>query len=57
MHQLKAFRGRPGTAISGMFRLGRRDWIIVTAFIVAGASGYVVYNKWLKRDYVGPKPT
>ena len=29
-----------------MFRLRRRDWIILTAFIVAGAVGYVVYNKW-----------
>jgi Iron-containing outer mitochondrial membrane protein N-terminus len=30
-----------------MFRLRRRDWIILTAFIVvAGAVGYVVYSKW-----------
>jgi hypothetical protein len=29
-----------------MFRLRRRDWIILTAFIVVGAVGYVVYSKW-----------
>jgi hypothetical protein len=29
-----------------MFRLRRRDWIILTAFIVAGAVGYLVYSKW-----------
>jgi hypothetical protein len=29
-----------------MFRLRGRDWIILTAFIVAGAVGYVVYSKW-----------
>jgi hypothetical protein len=29
-----------------MFRLRRRDWIILTAFIVAGAVGYLVYTKW-----------
>src|SRR5215813_11296239 len=29
-----------------MFRLGRRDWIILTAFIVAGAVGYGIYSKW-----------
>jgi hypothetical protein len=29
-----------------IFRLRRRDWIILTAFIVAGAVGYLVYSKW-----------
>jgi len=30
-----------------MFRLRKRDWIILTAFIiVAGAIGYRVYSKW-----------
>ena len=29
-----------------MFRLGKRDWIILTAFIVAGAVGYGVYREW-----------
>jgi len=30
-----------------MFRLRGQDWIILTAFIIAGvAVGYVVYNKW-----------
>ena len=31
-----------------MFRLQRRDWIILTAFIVAGALGYGIYSvrKW-----------
>jgi len=29
-----------------MFRLRKRDWIILTAFIVAGAVGYVGYSKW-----------
>ncbi len=29
-----------------MFRLRRRDWIILTAFIVAGAVGYGIYSKW-----------
>ena len=29
-----------------MFRLRRRDWIILTAFIVAGAVGYLFYSKW-----------
>jgi hypothetical protein len=29
-----------------MFRLRKRDWIILTAFIVAGAVGYVAYSKW-----------
>jgi hypothetical protein len=29
-----------------MFRLRRRDWIILTALIVAGAAGYGVYSKW-----------
>jgi hypothetical protein len=29
-----------------MFRLRGRDWIILTAFIIAGAIGYVVYSKW-----------
>jgi len=28
-----------------MFRLRRRDWIILTSFVVAGAVGYVVYSK------------
>ena len=28
-----------------MFRL-KRDWIILTAVIVAGAVGYGVYSKW-----------
>jgi hypothetical protein len=27
-----------------MFRLRRRDWIILTAFIVAGAVGYLIYS-------------
>ncbi len=26
--------------------LRRRDWIILTAFIVAGAVGYGIYSKW-----------
>ena len=29
-----------------MFRLRRRDWIILTALIVAGADGYGIYSKW-----------
>jgi hypothetical protein len=29
-----------------MFRVRNRDWIIVTAFIVAGAVGYGLYSKW-----------
>ena len=29
-----------------MFRLRRRDWIILTAFVVVGAVGYLVYSKW-----------
>jgi hypothetical protein len=29
-----------------MFRLRNRDWIIVTALIIAGAVGYGVYRKW-----------
>ena len=30
-----------------MFQLRRRDWIVLTAFIVAGVVvGYVVYSKW-----------
>jgi hypothetical protein len=35
-----------------MFQLRRRDWIILTAFIVAGAvvagavGGYLVFSKW-----------
>ena len=29
-----------------MFQLRRRDWIILTAVIVAGAVGYAVYTKW-----------
>ena len=24
----------------------KRDWIILTAFIVAGVGGYLAYNKW-----------
>jgi hypothetical protein len=28
-----------------MFRLRRRDWIILTAIIVAGAIGYLFYSK------------
>jgi hypothetical protein len=43
--------GPPRTAASRqkeevMFRLRGRDWIILTAFIVAGAVGYVVYSIW-----------
>jgi hypothetical protein len=29
-----------------MLRLQKRDWIILTAFIVAVAIGYGVYRKW-----------
>ena len=29
-----------------MFRLRKRDWIILTAVIVAGAVGYGIYGKW-----------
>ena len=29
-----------------MFRLRKRDWIILTALIVAGAVGYGIYSKW-----------
>ena len=29
-----------------MFRLRRRDWIILTAFIIAVAIGYGVYSNW-----------
>ena len=29
-----------------MFLLRRRDWIILTAFIIAGAVAYEVYSKW-----------
>ena len=29
-----------------MFRLRGRDWIILTAVIVAGAVGYGIYSKW-----------
>ena len=29
-----------------MFRFRKRDWIILTAVIVAGAVGYGVYSKW-----------
>src|SRR5262249_44509424 len=29
-----------------MFRLLRRDWLILTAFIVAGAVGYGIYSMW-----------
>jgi hypothetical protein len=40
-----------------MFRLRRRDWIILIAFIVAGAVAYGVYSKWTAEDYEGPKQT
>ena len=33
-----------------MFRLRKRDWIIPTALIAAGAVGYGVYSEW-----VGPR--
>jgi len=29
-----------------MFRLRKRDWIILPIFIVAVAVGYVVYSEW-----------
>jgi len=29
-----------------MFRLRKRDWIILTAVIVAAAVGYGIYSKW-----------
>jgi hypothetical protein len=29
-----------------MLRLQKRDWIVLTAFIVAVAIGYGVYSKW-----------
>src|SRR5262249_61282245 len=29
-----------------MVGFGKRDWIILTAVIVAGAIGYAVYSKW-----------
>src|SRR5262249_3451037 len=29
-----------------MFRLGKSDWIILTAFILAVALGYGVYREW-----------
>ena len=29
-----------------MLRLRKRDWIILTALIVAGAVGYGIYSKW-----------
>ena len=29
-----------------MFRLRKRDWIILAAVIVAGAVGYGIYSKW-----------
>jgi hypothetical protein len=29
-----------------MLRLRRRDWIILMAFVVAGAVGYLVYSNW-----------
>ena len=42
-----------------MFGLRRRDWIILTAFIVAVAVGYWIYNKWaeegLRRSEVDMK--
>jgi len=31
-----------------MFRLRGRDWIILTAFIVAGAVGYGIYSNWME---------
>ena len=31
-----------------MPRLQKRDWIILTAFIVAVAIGYGIYSKWTK---------
>jgi hypothetical protein len=44
-----------------MFRLGKHEWIIPTALIVAGAVGLgVIANGQrhaLKRDYVGLKQT
>jgi hypothetical protein len=38
-----------------MFHLQKREFILLTAFIVAGAIAYGVYRQ--KRDYGGPKPT
>jgi hypothetical protein len=29
-----------------MFRLRRRDWIILAAFMAAGAVSYRIYSKW-----------
>ena len=29
-----------------MLRLQKRDWVILTAFIVAVAIGYEIYSKW-----------
>jgi hypothetical protein len=29
-----------------MFRFRKRDWIILTAFIVVSAVGYGIYSKW-----------
>ena len=29
-----------------MLRFRKRDWIILTAVIIAGAGGYAVYSKW-----------
>jgi hypothetical protein len=32
-----------------MFRFRKRDWIILTAFIVVGAAGYGIYSKWTEK--------
>jgi hypothetical protein len=32
-----------------MFRLRRREWIILTAFIVAGAVAYGIYSNWTEK--------
>ena len=40
-----------------MFRLRKRDWIILTAFIVAGAIGYLLYSKWAEEGLRRPKQT
>ena len=31
-----------------MFQLRRRDWIILTALMVAGAVGYGIYSNWME---------
>jgi hypothetical protein len=33
-----------------MFRLRKRDWIILMAIIVAGAVGYGVYSEWAEPE-------